>query len=95
MRKIEKIEKIDNMEKIEPKRKKKREVKKMILTIMLVIASIVGIIFLAIVINVLVTNWKMKHMTLTERLDYVFEKYEDKRKSGGMAFLVEDENGFT
>ena len=73
----------------------KSRVKRMILRIMLVIASIVGILVLAIVVNILVTNWKMKHMTLTERLDYVFDKYEEKSKSGGMAFLVEDETGFT
>lgn len=62
------------------------------------VLMIVGILFgLAIVFiatNVMVTNYKMKHMTLEERLEYVFEKYEDKSKSGGIAFQVEDESGF-
>ena len=35
----------------------------------------------------------MKYVKVEKKLDHVFDKYEKKRKSGGMAFLVEDETG--
>jgi len=56
---------------------------------------VLGLVIIFVATNVMVTNYRMKQMTLEERLDYVFHKYENKSKSGGMAFQVEDESGFS
>lgn len=63
--------------------------------IIMIVGIMIGLGILFLVTNVMITNYKMKQMTLEERLEYVYDKYEKKSKSGGMTFQIEDEKDFS
>ena len=60
--------------------------------IFILLTIIITTILIAIII-VGINNYKMKHMTLTERLDYVYNDFENDMKSEGMTYYIENNDG--